>query len=212
MAVFGATNEPGHVGAVLMKNLLGGKFLGPVMPVNPGLDAVSGVLSYKSVDTMPLTPDLGVICTPPDTAPDYLKDLGKRGTRAAVVLSPGYHKLSRQDKKALQARMIEAAAPYGVRILGPSGLGLIIPGIGLNCSLASSDARPGRIAFISQSASLFTAVLDWAGTKGIGFSYIVSLGDRADLTYGDIIDYLSSDPNTRSILLYIEAVTNARAS
>ncbi|NMC47943.1 MAG: bifunctional acetate--CoA ligase family protein/GNAT family N-acetyltransferase [Desulfovibrio sp.] len=210
VAVIGATNEPGHVGAMLMKNLLGGKFLGPVMPVNPGLDAVSGVLSYKSVDTMPLTPDLGVICTPPETAPDYLKDLGKRGTRAAVVLSPGYHKLTRQEKKALQARMIEAAAPYGVRILGPSGLGLIIPGIGLNCSLASSDARPGRIAFISQSASLFTAVLDWAGTKGIGFSYIVSLGDRADLTYGDIIDYLSSDPNTRSILLYVEAVTNAR--
>ncbi|MFZ5810436.1 MAG: GNAT family N-acetyltransferase [Thermodesulfobacteriota bacterium] len=210
VAVIGATNEPGHVGAMLMKNLLGGKFLGPVMPVNPGLDAVSGVLSYKSVDTMPLTPDLGVICTPPETAPDYLKDLGKRGTRAAVVLSPGYHKLTRQEKRALQARMIEAAAPYGVRILGPSGLGLIIPGIGLNCSLASSDARPGRIAFISQSASLFTAVLDWAGTKGIGFSYIVSLGDRADLTYGDIIDYLSSDPNTRSILLYVEAVTNAR--
>ncbi len=210
VAVIGATNEPGHVGALLMRNLLAGKFLGPVMPVNPGLDAVSGVLSYKSVDTMPLTPDLGVICTPPDTAPDYLKDLGKRGTRAAVVLSPGYHKLTRQEKKALQARMIEAAAPYGVRILGPSGLGLIIPGIGLNCSLASSDAKPGRIAFISQSASLFTAVLDWAGTKGIGFSYIVSLGDRADLTYGDIIDYLSSDPNTRSILLYVEAVTNAR--
>ncbi|QLA17613.1 bifunctional acetate--CoA ligase family protein/GNAT family N-acetyltransferase [Desulfolutivibrio sulfoxidireducens] len=211
VAVIGATNEPGHVGAVLMKNLLGGKFLGPVMPVNPGLDAVSGVLAYKSVDTMPLTPDLGVICTPPETAPEYLKDLGKRGTRAAVVLSPGYHKLSRQDKKGLQTRMIEAAAPYGVRILGPSGLGLIIPGIGLNCSLAASDAKPGRIAFISQSASLFTAVLDWAGTKGIGFSYIVSLGDRADLTYGDIIDYLSSDPHTRSILLYVEAVTNARA-
>ncbi len=211
VAVIGATGEPGHVGSVIMKNLLAGKFLGPVMPVNPAMDAVAGVLAYKSVDTMPLTPDLGVICTPPDTAPEAIKDLGKRGTRAAVVLSPGYNKLSRPDKKALQARMREAAAPYGVRILGPSGLGLIIPGIGLNCSLSPTDAKPGRIAFISQSASLFTAVLDWAGTKGIGFSYLVSLGDRADLKYGDIIDYLSSDPNTRSILLYVESVTDARS-
>jgi len=211
VAVIGASADAGHVGAVIMRNLLGGKFLGPVMPVNPALDAISGVLCYKSVDTLPLTPDLGVICTDPASVPEYLRDLGRRGVGAAVVLPPGWAKLTRQARRELQARMLEAAAPSGIRILGPSGLGLIVPGIGLNCSLTSSDALPGRIAFISQSASLFTAVLDWARTKGIGFSHILSLGDRVDLKYADILDYMASDPNTRSILLYVESVTDARS-
>ncbi|EFL49624.1 GCN5-related N-acetyltransferase [Solidesulfovibrio fructosivorans JJ]] len=211
VAVIGASADPGHVGAVIMKNLLGGKFLGPVMPVNPAHDAISGVLCYKSVDTLPLTPDLGVIATDPDSVPEYLRDLGRRGVGAAVVLPPGWAKLPREAKRALSARMLEAAAPSGIRILGPSGLGLVVPGLGLNCSLATSEAIPGRIAFISQSASLFSAVLDWAGTKGIGFSHILSLGDRVDLKYADILDYMAQDPHTRSILLYIESVTDARS-
>jgi acetyltransferase len=210
VAVIGASTDPRHVGAVIMRNLLGGKFLGPVMPVHPTLDAVSGVLAYRSVDTLPLTPDLGVICTEPDSVPEYLRELGRRGVGAAVVLPPGYAKLPKERKQALRERMLEAAAPSGIRILGPSGLGLVVPGLGLNCSLATSEALPGRIAFISQSASLFTAVLDWARTKGIGFSHILSLGDRVDLKYGDILDYMSSDPGTRSILLYIESLTDAR--
>ncbi|EHJ47684.1 GCN5-related N-acetyltransferase [Solidesulfovibrio carbinoliphilus subsp. oakridgensis] len=211
VAVIGASTDPRHVGAVIMKNLLGGKFLGPVMPVNPALDAISGVLCYKSVDTLPLTPDLGVIATDPESVPEYLRDLGRRGVGAAVVLPPGWAKMPREAKRALQERMLEAAAPSGIRILGPSGLGLVVPGIGLNCSLASSDALPGRIAFISQSASLFSAVLDWARTKGIGFSHILSLGDRVDLKYADILDYMAQDPNTRSILLYVESITDARS-
>ena len=211
VAVIGASADASHAGAVIMKNLLGGKFLGPVMPVNPDLDAISGVLCYKSVDTLPLTPDIGVVCTDPESVPEYLRALGRRGVGAAVVLPPGWAKLDRAHRRELQTRMLEAAAPSGIRILGPSGLGLIVPGIGLNCSLASSDALPGRIAFISQSASLFTAVLDWARTKGIGFSHILSLGDRVDLKYADILDYMASDPNTRSILLYVESITDARS-
>jgi len=211
VAVIGATEEPGHVGAVVMQNLQAGKFLGPVMPLNPDLEEVFGVDCYKSVDTLPLTPDLAVICTDPESAPGYLKDLGKRGVGAASVLCPGYPRLTRKEKRRIQDKMRDAAEPYGLRILGPSGLGMILPTIGLNCSLVSSDPLPGRIAFISQSASLFTAVIDWAKTKGIGFSYILSLGDRIDLKYGDILDYMSSDPHTRSILLYIESVSNARS-
>ncbi|WP_428561945.1 MAG: bifunctional acetate--CoA ligase family protein/GNAT family N-acetyltransferase [Solidesulfovibrio sp. DCME] len=211
VAVIGASTDPRHPGAVIMKNLLGGKFLGPVMPVAPGLDAIAGVLCYKSVDTLPLTPDIGVIVTDPPSVPEYLRDLGRRGVGAAVVLPPGWAKLPKDARRELQARMLEAAAPSGIRILGPSGLGLVVPGIGLNCSLAASDALPGKIAFISQSASLFTAVLDWARTKGIGFSHILSLGDRVDLKYADILDYMAQDPNTRSILLYVESVTDARS-
>ena len=211
VAVIGASADPRHPGAVIMKNLLGGKFLGPVMPVNPAHDAISGVLCYKSVDTLPLTPDIGVIATEPASVPEYLRELGRRGVGAAVVLPPGWAKLPRGEKRALQARMLEAAAPSGIRILGPSGLGLVVPGIGLNCSLAASDALPGKIAFISQSASLFTAVLDWARTKGFGFSHILSLGDRVDLKYADILDYMAQDPNTRSILLYVESISDARS-
>lgn len=211
VAVVGASADPGHVGAVIMRNLLGGKFLGPVMPVTPDIAEIDGITCYKSVDTLPLTPDLAVICTGPESVPETLRELGRRGVGAAVVLPPGYAKLKREAKSELQARMLEAAAPSGLRILGPSGMGLLVPGIGLNCSLANRDARPGRMAFISQSASLFTAVLDWAHTKGIGFSHILSLGDRVDLKYADILDYMASDPNTRSILLYVETVTDARS-
>ncbi|WP_243439174.1 bifunctional acetate--CoA ligase family protein/GNAT family N-acetyltransferase [Fundidesulfovibrio soli] len=210
VAVVGATNEEGHVGRVVMENLLGGAFLGPVMPLSPDEDKILGVDAYKSVDTLPLTPDLAIICTPPDTAPEYLYRLGRRGVKAAVALCPGYTRLSAGEKWEIQEKMLSSAEEEGIRILGPSGLGLIIPPIGLNASLVKADPPKGRIAFVSQSASLFTGVLDWARAHRIGFSCVVSLGDRLDLEYQDLFDYLSSDPNTRSILLFIESVGDAR--
>lgn len=210
VVVVGATNQPGHVGRVVMENLLAGKFLGPVMPLSLDEDTVLGVEAYKGVDTLPLTPDLAIICTPPDTAPEYLYRLGRRGVKAAIALCPGYAKLSATDRRAVQDKMLASARAEGIRILGPSGLGLIIPPIGLNASLVSADPPKGRIAFISQSASLFTAVLDWAKGHGIGFSSVLSLGDRLDLEYDDLFDYLSSDPNTRAILIYLESITQAR--
>jgi acetyltransferase len=211
VAVVGATNKPGHPGRLIMENLLAGRFLGPVMPLNPDEAEVVGHVSYKSVDTLPLTPDLAILCTPPETAPEYLYRLGRRGVKAAVALCPGYEKLSPQDQAELCPRMLESARKEGLRILGPSGLGLILPAIGLNASLVQADPPKGRIAFISQSASLFSAVLHWAKGQGVGFSCLVSLGERLDLEYHDLFDYLSSDPNTRSILLYLESVTQARA-
>jgi len=210
VTVVGATNEPGHVGRVVMENLLGGKFLGPVMPLSTTEDEVMGVTAYKTVDTLPLTPDLAILCIPPAEAADYIFRLGRRGVKAAVALCPGYAKLNPGEKWEVQGKMLSAAEDEGIRILGPSGLGLIIPPIGLNASLVRAEPPKGRIAFISQSASLFTGVLDWARGHGIGFSYVVSLGDRLDLKYHDLFDYLSSDPNTRSILLYLESVTDAR--
>jgi len=210
VAVIGASNEPGHVGRVVMENLLAGKFLGPVMPLSPTEDTVLGVDAYKSVDTLPLTPDLAILCVPPQEAAEYIQKLGRRGVKAAVALCPGYARLAPGDKWEVQGNMLSAAEEEGIRILGPSGLGLIIPTIGLNASLVPADPPKGRIAFISQSASLFTGVLDWARAHGIGFSHVVSLGDRLDLKYHDLFDYLSSDPNTRSILLFLESVSDAR--
>ncbi len=210
VTVIGASNESGSVGNIVMRNLLGGKFLGPVMPISPGQDAVMGILSYKDVDTLPLTPDLGIICSKPELVPEYLRGLGRRGVRAAVVLPPGWEKLLKKEKWALNQKMIEMARHYEMRLLGPSGLGLIVPGVGLNASLSATDALPGKIAFVSQSASLFTAVVDWARSSGIGFSHIISLGDGIDLEYGDLLDYLSIDVNVRSILLYVDSVSSAR--
>ena len=210
VAVIGATNEPGHVGRVVMENLLAGKFLGPVMPLSTTQDEVLGVTAYKGVDTLPLTPDLAVLCIPPEEAPEVIHRLGRRGVKAAIALCPGYARLAPGEKWEAQHRILAAAEDQDIRILGPSGLGLIVPPIGLNASLVKADPPKGRIAFISQSASLFTGVLDWARGHGIGFSYVVSLGDRLDLKYHDLFDYLVSDPNTRSILLYLESVSDAR--
>ena len=210
VAVIGATNEPGQVGRVIMENLLAGKFLGPVMPLSTEEDEVLGIAAYKGVDTLPLTPDLAVLCVPPGEAPEYIYRLGRRGVKAAIALCPGYARLTPGEKWEVQEKMLAAAEDEGIRILGPSGLGLIIPPIGLNASLVPADPPKGRIAFISQSASLFTGVLDWARGHGVGFSCVVSLGDRLDLKYHDLFDYLISDPNTRAILLYLESVSDAR--
>jgi acetyltransferase len=210
VAVIGASNQPRSVGAVVMRNLLAAGFAGPVMPVNPKHQAVSGVLTYPDVANLPLAPDLAVICTPSATVPELVRQLGERGTRAAAVLSAGLGEASAEDGKRLQAEMLDAARPHLLRILGPNCLGLIVPGAGLNASFSHTSALPGKIAFLSQSGALCTAVLDWAEASNIGFSHFVSLGNGADVDFGDLLDYLGGDPATRAILLYIESITAAR--
>lgn len=209
IAVIGASNRPQSVGAVVMRNLLAGGFAGPVMPVNPSHDAVAGVWAYPNVAGLPVPPGLAILCTPAPTVPGLIAELGQRGTRAAIVLSAG---LSRepQARGPSQREMLEAARPHALRILGPNTLGLLAPGVGLNASFAHTGALPGRLAFIAQSGGLATAVLDWARSNGIGFSHFVSLGDMADIDFGDVLDYLGSDPETSAILLYIESIRDAR--
>ncbi|TAN56904.1 MAG: GNAT family N-acetyltransferase [Rhodospirillales bacterium] len=211
VAVFGATNRDKAVGNLVMRNLLQGGFMGPIMPVNPNHKAVCGVLAYPNVDSLPMTPDLAVICTPPKTVVQLIDELGTRGTRAAVVLTAGLaaNQLD-NDHRSVQQAMLDTARKFEMRILGPNCLGLLVPGIGLNASFAHKPALDGRIAFVSQSGALCTAVLDWARPKGIGFSHFISLGDCADIDFGDVLDYLGSDPNTRAILLYIESIHQRR--
>ncbi|MFO1188816.1 MAG: bifunctional acetate--CoA ligase family protein/GNAT family N-acetyltransferase [Alphaproteobacteria bacterium] len=210
IAVFGASNRPGSIGAVLIRNLIAGGFAGPVLPVNPNAEAIAGVLAYRDTASLPFAPDLAVICTPPGTVPGLIADLAARGSRAAVVITAGLARLKDENGTTCQARMLEAARPSTFRILGPNCVGLLVPGLGLNASFAHTGALPGKIAFVSQSGALCTEVLDWAKSRKIGFSHFVSLGDSADVDFGDTIDYLASDPETRAILLYIEAVTAAR--
>jgi acetyltransferase len=210
LAVIGASDRPSSVGAVVMRNLAEAGFAGTVMPVNPKHDTIAGLRSYAEIADLPVVPDLAVICTPPETVPGIIDALGRRGTRAAIVITAGLTHAKLADGRSLQQAMFDVARPYLLRVLGPNCVGLLVPGIGLNASFAHTGAKDGSIAFVSQSGALCTIVLDWANSENIGFSHFISLGDAADVDFGDVIDYLAADPHTRAILLYMESVTHAR--
>ena len=211
VAVIGASNQEGVPGSLVMHNLLQGGFEGPIMPVNPREQAVAGVLAYPGIDSLPVTPDLAVICSPPPKVADIIGALAQRGTRAAIVMTdvPLTEKELRENPSHDAA--LASARAFGLRILGPNGLGVMVPGIGLNATIAHAPARPGHLAFVSQSSAITSAVLDWAREHDIGFSHVVSLGDTADTDFGDVIDYLGSEPEVRTILLYIESIRDGRA-
>ncbi len=210
VAVIGASTRPGTVGNVVVHNLLDGDFAGPIMPVNPKYDSVAGVLCYRKIGALPVTPELAVVCTPAPTVPGIIAELGAMGTKAAVVLSAGLNIETRSGTRTLRDVMLQAAQPHLLRVLGHNCVGLVVPGAGLNASFAHTTVKPGTIAFVSQSGALCTAVLDWASTRDIGFSHFVSLGNSDDVDFGDVLDYLGSDPHTQTILLYIESVGDAR--
>ncbi|MBX3637462.1 MAG: bifunctional acetate--CoA ligase family protein/GNAT family N-acetyltransferase [Rubrivivax sp.] len=203
VAVFGASDRPASVGATVWRNLKGGGFAGALYPVNPGRDHVDGDRAWPSAAALPEAPELAVICTPPDSVAGLIAELGERGTRAAVVLTAG-------QTAAQKQAMLDAARRHLLRILGPNCLGLLAPHVGLNASFAHRAAAPGPLAFVSQSGALVTAMLDWAAGRGIGFSQFVSLGEHADIDFGDLLDWLANDAATRAILLYIESVESPR--
>lgn len=203
VAVIGASGRPASVGATVWRNLRGGGFQGALYPVNPKHAELDGVPVFARVADLPQAPDLAILCTPAATVVPLITELGARGTRAAIVLTAG---LSAVQKQA----MLDAARVHTLRILGPNCLGMLVPHLGLNASFAHTGALPGELAFVSQSGALVTAMLDWAGSRGIGFSHFVSLGERADVDFGDMLDFLGSDPKTRAILLYIESIEAPR--
>lgn len=211
VAVIGASRRPGSVGATVIRNALDAGFKGAaVTPVNPKYESVAGVRAYPDVASLPQAPELAVICTPPRTIPGIIRELASAGARAAVVLTAGLNREQDRDGRTLQQAMLDAAKPHLLRILGPNCIGLMVPGIGLNASFAHDQPLPGKLAFVTQSGALATAVLDWSKSKGVGFSHFVSMGDSADVDFGDTLDYLGSQPGTRAILLYVEAITEAR--
>jgi acetyltransferase len=203
IAVIGASDRASSVGATVWRNLHDGRYGGPVWAVNPKHRRLGDEPVFAKVRDLPAPPDLAIICTPPATVPGIIEALGRLGTRAAIVMTAGLDPETR-------AAMLAAAKPHLLRILGPNCLGLLSPRIGLNASFAHTNARAGNLAFVSQSGALVTAVLDWAGPRGIGFSHMVSLGEHADVDFGDLLDHLASDPHTRSILLYIESIESPR--
>ncbi|PWF45383.1 bifunctional acetate--CoA ligase family protein/GNAT family N-acetyltransferase [Massilia glaciei] len=209
VAVIGASDRPRSVGATVLHNLREGGFKGAIYAVNPKHRTLDGQTCYGTAAQLPEIPELAIICTPPATVPGIIAQLGELGTRAAIVLTAGLGQADAQGRTLKQA-MLDAAHPYLLRILGPNCVGLLVPGIGLNASFAHTAALPGKIAFVSQSGALVTGVLDWARSRGIGFSKFISLGDSADIDFGDVLDYLASDAETGAILMYIEDVRHAR--
>ncbi len=210
VAVIGASDRPHSAGGVMVRNLLQGGFTGTVTPVNPKRKSVAGIAACRSIAELGSAPDLAVICTPAPSVPDLVGELAQLGTRAVVVIAAGMSAPGQGDEETLQQRMLDAARPHLLRILGPNCLGLMVPGAGLNASFAHIDALPGRLAFVSQSGALCSAVLDWARSNEIGFSHFVSLGDSADVDAGDVLDYLGSDPSATAILLHLESIDEAR--
>ena len=210
VALIGASARAGSVGATVLRNLLGAGFQGAIYPVNPKYTELAGLQCWRGVADLPQAPDLALICTPPATVPDIVRQLGERGCRAAIILSAGLKGARDAHGVTLQQAALDAARPALLRLLGPNCVGLLAPGIGLNASFAHTDALPGKIAFVSQSGALVTGVLDWARSRGIGFSRFISLGDSADVDFGDVLDYLASDGETGAILLYIEDLRHAR--
>lgn len=210
VVLVGASERAGSVGATALRNLLGAGFKGPIYAVNPKYRQVAGLTCHASVAALPQAPSLALICTPPATVPGIVHQLGERGCRAAIILTAGLSAQRDALGRTLQQAALDAAHPFTLRLLGPNCVGLLVPGIGLNASFAHTDALPGKLAFVSQSGALVTGVLDWARTRRIGFSRFISLGDSADVDFGDVLDYLASDGETSAILMYIEDVRHAR--
>jgi len=209
VAIIGASDEEGSIGYVLMKNFLNSGFEGEVYPVNIRKEEISGVKAYKNVEQLPKTVDLAVIATPAATVPDIVEQCGRVGIKGLIIISAGFKEVGAEGK-ALEDKILEIKQRYGLRIIGPNCLGVIRPSIKLNASFVDRMPKEGSIAFISQSGALGTAILDWAIHENIGFSCFVSVGSMIDVDFGDLIDYLGTDPKTRSILMYIEGITDAR--
>ncbi len=210
VAVIGASNRPDSVGMVIFKNMLEGGYQGGLYPVNPKQAQIQGHRAYAGIEQIGQPVDLAVIATKAETVPDIVEACGKHGVRAAVILSAGFSETGPRGT-ALEQAVLDTARRLGVRLIGPNCLGIMRPAIGLNATFSNGGAKPGSLALISQSGALCTAILDWARPNDVGFSSVISMGASADVDFGEILDYLISDPQTENILMYIEGIHHARS-
>ena len=210
VAVIGATETPNSVGRTLLWNLVSNPFGGTVFPVNPKRPSVLGIKAYKSIKDVPEKVDLAVIVTPAPTVPGIIAECVDAGVRGAIIISAGFKELGPPGVE-LERQVLENARRGKMRVIGPNCLGVMNPISGLNATFAAGMARPGNVAFLSQSGALLTAILDWSLRELVGFSAFVSTGSMLDVGWGDLIDYLGNDPRTQSILVYMESIGDARA-
>ncbi|MDM5074468.1 bifunctional acetate--CoA ligase family protein/GNAT family N-acetyltransferase [Aeromonas bestiarum] len=203
IAVIGASTNPQKAGHVVIRHLLAGQFKGPILPVSPHNKAIAGVLAYPDISSLPLSPDLAIICTKRERVLPLIEELGKKGAGAAIILAADF---SMQERAQLQ----QLSRQYDIRLLGPNSMGMLLPGQGINASFSPIAAKPGQVAFLSQSAAVSTTILDWAKQHELGFSAFISLGDHCDIDFGQLLDQLSRDGTTRAILLYMDKLHDAR--
>ncbi len=208
VALIGATENPGSVGRTVMANLVG-SFPGTIYPVNPKRDSVLGVKAYPSLAALPEKPDLAVIVTPAKSVSQIISECADRGIPSAIIISAGFKEMGEPGIK-MEEEILVHARRGGMRIIGPNCLGVMRPSKGLNATFAAGMALKGKIAFISQSGALCTAVLDWSLREKVGFSAFVSIGSMLDVDWSDLIDYFGSDPETESLLIYMESIGDAR--
>ncbi|MEM4441673.1 MAG: acetate--CoA ligase [Ignisphaera sp.] len=209
VAIIGASREPGKVGHAILKNIIESGYKGEIYPVNPKADKILGLDVYKSVSEIPGDIDLAVIVVPAQVVLSTLEECGKKGVKHVVVITAGFKEVGGEGIER-EKKLVEIAKKYGVRIVGPNCLGIMDLYTPINASFGPTPLRRGGIAFISQSGALLSAILDWSLKTGIGFSKIVSLGNKADLNESDFIEYLGEDPETKVILLYLESITDGR--
>ncbi|HZU85469.1 MAG TPA: bifunctional acetate--CoA ligase family protein/GNAT family N-acetyltransferase [Polyangiaceae bacterium] len=210
VAVVGATEKAGSVGRTLFWNLVSSPFGGTVFPVNPKRGSILGIKAYESVAALPEPAELAVVVTPAAAAPGVVRECVEAGIQAAIVISAGFKEVG-PEGAALERQLVDEARRGNMRVVGPNCLGVMCPVSGLNATFAGGMARPGNVAFISQSGALCTAVLDWSLRESVGFSAFVSIGSMADVGWGDLIDFLGDDPRTKSIIMYMESIGDARS-
>ncbi|MEJ8571158.1 bifunctional acetate--CoA ligase family protein/GNAT family N-acetyltransferase [Microbaculum marinum] len=206
VALVGASPRPGSVSHVVMKNLRAAGFSGPIRLINPKYAEIDGEPCYPDASSLPGPVDLAVVVTPPQTVPGIVAELGASGTGAAVVITAGLG----SGPGSLRQQMLDAARSHTLRVFGPNCVGLLVPTVGLNGSFAHATPLKGDLALISQSGAIITTVIDWANDRNIGFSSMVSLGDMADVDFGDLLDWFAGDVHTRAILLYVEGITHPK--
>lgn len=210
VAVIGASEKKGSVGRTLLWNLISNPFGGTVYPVNPKRNSILGIKAYASLDAIPDPVDLAIIATPAPSVSQVIKDCTYKGVKGAIIISAGFKEIGEQGI-ALEQEIKAEAQAHNLRIVGPNCLGVMNPHYGLNATFGSAMALPGNVGFISQSGALCTSILDWSFRENVGFSAFVSIGSMLDVNWGDLIDYLGDDPNTHSIVIYMESIGDARS-
>ncbi|MCX6665825.1 MAG: bifunctional acetate--CoA ligase family protein/GNAT family N-acetyltransferase [Euryarchaeota archaeon] len=209
IAVIGASDTVGSAGYRIFRNLIGSGYEGIVYPVNTKRESIQGVQAYPSINEVPRVVDLAIVVTPAKTVVDVVEQCGKRGTKGILIISAGFKEIG-PEGAALEKKLSDVKEKYGLRIVGPNCVGFILPYLNLNATFAGAMPLKGNIALISQSGAVCGAILDWAASSKVGFSGFVSVGSMVDVDFGDLIDYFGMDIHTRSIVLYVESITNAR--
>ncbi len=210
IAVIGASSDPAKVGSVTLSNLLDGGFAGTIFPVNPRHKSLQGLTTYSSIGDLPQPVDLAMICTPAATVPQLVHECGEAGVGGLIVLSAGFREMGPSGHTLDDSLRRELRQFPEMRAIGPNCLGVIVPEQRLNASFAATMPIAGRVAFVSQSGALCTAMLDWAADQAVGFSHFISVGNMLDVDMGDLLDYLADDAATDAVILYVESISNAR--